>query len=65
MGYIRKALEKGYLEHLGLHAVLTTRLRFSPGTKNIWPKTALFPVQKQGHFRPNSFCVGTGIFTYW
>ena len=29
MGYIRKALEKGYLEHLGLHAVPTTCLRFS------------------------------------
>ena len=28
VGYIRKALEKGYLEHLGLHAVLTTFLRF-------------------------------------
>ena len=28
VGYIRKALEKGYLEHLGLHAVLTTCLRF-------------------------------------
>ena len=29
MGYIRKALEEGYLEHLGLHARLTTCLRFS------------------------------------
>ena len=29
MGYIQKALEKGYLEHPGLHAVLTTCLRFS------------------------------------
>ena len=29
MGYIRKALKKGYLEHPGLHAVLTTCLRFS------------------------------------
>ena len=29
MGYIRKALEMGYLEHTGLHAVLTTCLRFS------------------------------------
>ena len=29
MGYIRKALEKGYLDHLGLHAVLTTCLGFS------------------------------------
>ena len=29
MGYIWKALEKGYLEHPGLHAVLTTFLRFS------------------------------------
>ena len=28
MGYIRKALEKGYLEHPGLHVVLTTCLRF-------------------------------------
>ena len=28
MGYIWKALEKGYLEHPGLHAVLTTCLRF-------------------------------------
>ena len=28
VGYIRKALEKGYLEHPGLHAVLTTCLRF-------------------------------------
>ena len=28
MGYIRKALEKGYLEHLSLHAVLTVCLRF-------------------------------------
>ena len=28
MGHIRKALEKGYLEHPGLHAVLTTCLRF-------------------------------------
>ena len=29
MGYLRKALEKGYLEALGPHAVLTTCLRFS------------------------------------
>ena len=29
MGYIQKDLEKGYLEHPGLHAVLTTCLRFS------------------------------------
>ena len=29
MGYIQKALDKGYLEHPGLHAVLTTCLRFS------------------------------------
>ena len=29
MGYIRKALEKGYWNTLGLHAVLTTCLRFS------------------------------------
>ena len=29
VGYIRKALEKGYLEHPGLHAVLTKCLRFS------------------------------------
>ena len=29
MGYIRKALETGYLVHPGLHAVLTTCLRFS------------------------------------
>ena len=29
MGYIRKALEKDYLEHPGLHAVPTTCLRFS------------------------------------
>ena len=28
VGYIQKALEKGYLEHPGLHAVLTTCLRF-------------------------------------
>ena len=28
VGYIRKALEKGYLEHRGLHAVLTTCLIF-------------------------------------
>ena len=28
-GYIQKALKKGYLEHLGLHAVLTTCLRIS------------------------------------
>ena len=28
MGYIRKALEKGYWNTLGLHAVLTTSLRF-------------------------------------
>ena len=28
MGYIQKALEQGYLEHPGLHAVLTTCLRF-------------------------------------
>ena len=28
MGYIWKALKKGYLEHPGLHAVLTTCLRF-------------------------------------
>ena len=28
MGYIRKALEKGYLEHPGLHVVLTVCLRF-------------------------------------
>ena len=28
MGYIRKALERGYLEHPGLHVVLTTCLRF-------------------------------------
>ena len=30
MGYIPKALEKGYSEHPGLHAVLTTCLRFRP-----------------------------------
>ena len=29
MGYIRKAVEKGYVGHPGLHAVLTTCLRFS------------------------------------
>ena len=29
MGYIRKALEKGYSEHPGLHAGLMTCLRFS------------------------------------
>ena len=29
MGHIRKALEKGYLEHPGLLAGLTTCLRFS------------------------------------
>ena len=29
MGYIRKALEKGYLQHPGLHAGLTTCLIFS------------------------------------
>ena len=29
VGYIQKALEKGYLEHPGLHAVLTICLRFS------------------------------------
>ena len=29
MGYIRKALEKAYLEHPGLHAVLTICWRFS------------------------------------
>ena len=29
MGYIRKALEKGYLEHPGLLPGLTTCLRFS------------------------------------
>ena len=28
MEFIWKALEKGYLGHLGLHAVLTTCLRF-------------------------------------
>ena len=28
MGYIRKALEKGYLEHPGLYAVLAVFLRF-------------------------------------
>ena len=28
MGYIRNALEKGYLEHPGVHAVLTVCLRF-------------------------------------
>ena len=28
VGYIRKALEKGYLEHPGLHVVLTVCLRF-------------------------------------
>ena len=28
MGYIRKALEKGYSKHPGLHAVLTVCLRF-------------------------------------
>ena len=28
MGYIRKALEKGYLEHPGLHDVLKTCLRY-------------------------------------
>ena len=30
MGYIRKALEKGYLEHPGLHVVLPTCFRFCP-----------------------------------
>ena len=29
MGYIRKALKRGYLQHPGLHAVLTICLRFS------------------------------------
>ena len=29
MGYIWKALEEGYLEHLGLHALLTICMRFS------------------------------------
>ena len=28
MGYIREAIENGYLEHPGLHVVLTTCLRF-------------------------------------
>ena len=63
-GIIGKPLIRGIWNALGLHAVLPICLRFS-GTKAIWPKTALFPVRKQGHFRPNSFHVGTAIFTYW
>ena len=64
-GIFGKPLKWATWNTLGLHAVLTTCLRFSSGMKSFWPKTALFPVKKQGHFRPNSFCVGTGIFTYW
>ena len=43
VGYVPKALEKQYLEHPGLHAVLPV-CRFSYGTKTIWPKTAMFLV---------------------
>ena len=41
----------------GLHAVLTVYLRFSSGTKTIWPKPALLRVQKRGKFR-----AGTSFF---
>ena len=42
MGYIRKALEKGYSEHPGLHAVLTTCLRFSSILANACDAFCLF-----------------------
>ena len=42
VGHIRKALEKGYLEHPGLHAVLTTCLRFSSLLDSVCAACCLF-----------------------
>ena len=51
MGYIQKTLEKGYSEHLGLHAVLTVCLRFSSvldGTRASYPPPPEIATQKCG-----------------
>ena len=64
-GIFGKPFKRAIWSALGLHGLLTVCLRFSSGTKTIWPKTALYPVRKRGHFRPNTFRAGTGIFTYW
>ena len=42
MGYIRKALEKGYLDHPGLHVVLTICLRFSSVLDGAYVDCCLF-----------------------
>ena len=47
MRYTRKALEKGYLEHPGLHAVLTTCLRFSSSRKPFGQKRPCFPSENR------------------
>ena len=42
MGYIQEALERGYLEHPGLHAVLTTCFRFSSASDVACVASCLF-----------------------
>ena len=51
VGYIRKALEKGYLEHPGLHAVLTTCLRFSSVSDRACVACCLFLSTGSSHIR--------------
>ena len=45
---IRKALEKGYLEHLGLHAVMTTCLRISSVLDGVSAACCLLPLFVKG-----------------
>ena len=42
VGYIRKVLEMGYLEHPGLHALLTTCFRFSSVLDGVSAACCLF-----------------------
>ena len=51
MGYIQKALKKGYSEHLGLHVVLTTSLAGRP-------KSLVQPIHSNLHAptRNTKFC---------
>ena len=51
MGYIRKALEKGYLEHPGLHAIPTTSLRFLSVLDNACVPCYLFFSTSSYHVR--------------
>ena len=60
-GIFGKPSKRAIWNTLGLHAVPPICLRFSSGTKTIWPKMALFPVRKQGHSRPNSFIPGSAF----